>query len=367
MKKVLVFGVTDNPGGIESVIMNYYRKIDKNKVHFDFLCNNDTVAYRDEIQSLGGKIFHITMRSKNYARYKKDMKDFFKEHAKEYDAIWVNVCSLANIDYLKYAKKYGIERRIIHCHNSQNMDSFLRGLLHRLNRRRVRKLATDFWSCSNEASNWFYSKELIASEKYKLINNAIDLEKFSYNEKVRNAIRKKMHWGNQLIFGNVGRLHFQKNQSFAIDVFNEVLKIKPDSQFVLIGDGEDKEKLEEKVEQLGISDNVSFLGLQKNVNELLQGMDIFLFPSLFEGLSLSLIEAQASGILIFTSNNISKETFMSDNIHELDLEEVPEKWARIIIDSYKEFNREAAGNFIKERGFDINTEVKELEDFFERV
>ena len=135
-KKVLVFGMTENPGGVESVIMNYYRNIDLKRVHFDFLCNSyEPIAYEDELTSNGAKCFHFVARSKNPIKYHKELKTFFKKHADEYSAIWVNVCSLANIDYLKLAKKYGISKRIIHSHNSENMDSKLRGKLHEYNKK----------------------------------------------------------------------------------------------------------------------------------------------------------------------------------------------------------------------------------------
>ncbi len=137
MYKILVFGMTENPGGVESVIMNYYHYMDKNTFHFDFLCNSyNKIAFEEEIISNGSQTFHFPARSKNYKKYKKELKNFFENNASKYDAIWVNVCSLANIDYLKMAKKYGIKRRIIHSHNSQNMDSRLRGILHKYNKKR---------------------------------------------------------------------------------------------------------------------------------------------------------------------------------------------------------------------------------------
>lgn len=192
LKKILVFGITENPGGVESVIMNYYRNIDREKVHFDFLCNSEVVSYEDEILSLGGKIFKVTARSKDYKKYKEDMKSFFENNAKEYSAIWVNVCSLANIDYLKYAKRYGIKRRIIHSHNSRNMDSFLREMLHRLNKLIINEYATDFWACSEDAGKWFYCRSIRNSNKFLIVNNAIDLEKYKYNPRIREEYRAKM-------------------------------------------------------------------------------------------------------------------------------------------------------------------------------
>ncbi len=366
MKKVLVFGITENPGGVESVIMNYYRNIDKNNVQFDFLCNTDKVAYEDEINLLGGKIYRITQRRENARKFHNDMNDFFKKHAKEYSTIWVNVCSLANIDYLKYAKKYGIKYRVIHSHNSQNMDSFIRGVLHKVNKHRIKKYATDFWSCGEEAGKWFYTKKITASDKYMLVNNAINLKEYAYDEKVREKYRKEFKIDDDsVVIGHVGRFHFQKNHDFLIDIFYEYHKLNNKSYLLLIGDGEDKQKIKEKVESLNISNNVKFLGLRKDVKELLNAMDIFLFPSLFEGLPVALIEAQANGLPVYASKDtISDKSKMSDNFNFISLNKSGKEWANIMYNNKN--NRKDNKQSIAENGFDIEQECEKIENYFKR-
>ena len=369
MKKVLVFGITDLPGGIESVIMNYYRNIDRNKVQFDFLCNTEKVAYEDEIISLGGTIYRITARSKDIKKYKEDMKNFFKEHSKEYDTIWVNICSLANIDYLKYAKKYGIKYRIIHCHNSQNMDTFLRGMLHRWNRLFIKRYATDFWSCSDDSSGWFYSKKIINSNKYLVIKNAINLEKFKFNETIRNEYRKKMNLDNKFVIGHVGRFHFQKNHKFLIKIFNEIYKENNNAVLLLIGEGEDKEEIKKIVEENKLENNVQFLGARNDVSELMQAMDVFLFPSLFEGLAVVLLETQAAGLPIYTSENVAKESrIIEENFEFISLEKDEKYWKDIILNDYKtkKFNRNIDLSRIEEKGYSIAKESKKIQDLLAR-
>ena len=167
MFNILIFGMNDNPGGVESFLMNYARNFDKTKVHMDFLCNTKVVAYENELTDMGCKVIKVTARRDNPVRYKKDMKAFFKDHAAEYDVIWVNLCSLANIDYLKMAKKYGIPVRIIHSHNSRNMDSRLRGILHKINKKKIGRIATDYWGCSYEAAMWFYPDKIINSDFFR--------------------------------------------------------------------------------------------------------------------------------------------------------------------------------------------------------
>lgn len=362
LKKILIFGMGDNLGGVESVIYNYYTHFNKRKIHADFLTNCEKMVHEDEIIAAGSKVYKITQRSKNYFQYRKDLKDFFDKHGHEYDTIWVNICLLSNIDYLKYAKKYGIKKRIIHCHNSKNMGSFINGICHNFNKLFISRYATDFWTCSHEASKFFFSKKIMNSSKYLLINNAIDYDKYKYNKSVRNKIRNKMNWDNKVVIGNVGRLHFQKNQEFAIKVFKELNKKIPNSVFVIVGDGPDGDKLKQLVNELKLGDKVEFLGMRNDIPELLQAMDIFLFPSLFEGLSIALIEAQASGILIATSNNVSAETKMSDNIHFWSLDMTASEWAKLILKEYKSYNREKAINDIINKGFDIKQEAKKIED-----
>ena len=352
-------------GGVESVIMNYYRNINRNNIQFDFLCNTEQVAYEDEINKLGGRIFRVTARSKNLKEYKKDMKEFFKQNAKNYDTIWVNICSLANIDYLKYAKKYGIKRRIIHCHNSQNMDSFIRGFLHKFNKIFLRNYATDFWTCSNDASRWFYSKKMMQSNKYCVIKNAIDTKKFIFNEKVRNEYRDKLNINDKFVIGNVGRFHFQKNHPFIIKIFNEIHKQKPNSVLVLVGVGPDEDKIRKLVKEYNLEDSVKFLGSRNDVPELMQAMDIFLFPSLFEGLALVAIEAQTAGLPVFASDKvIASETKIDNTIFNfIPLDENESYWAQAILkfDNNKR-QRNSNEELIKESGYDIKVEALKLEE-----
>lgn len=367
MYRVLIFGMTENPGGVESFLINYYRNIDRSVIQFDFLCNSyEPVAYEEELLALGGKTFHFTARSKSPVKYRRELKKFFREHAKEYDAIWVNVCSLANIDYLKLAKKYGIKRRIIHSHNSQNMDSRIRGLLHKKNRKKIGRYATDFWACSQDAARWFYSTDLL--EKAVVIHNAIDVERMSFSEIKREKYRKQLNWDNNFVVGNIGRLHFQKNQIFVLRVFRMLLDRLPEARLVLIGQGEDEFKLKQEAERLQIKEYVYFAGVQSDIAGWLSAMDFFLFPSLFEGLSIVALEAQANGIVVLASEKvIPEELRINDNFKVLNLNAPVEEWTSRILEICRKYFRESPEtirtNFIRE-GYDIRTEVKKLQQLF---
>lgn len=363
MIRILVFGMTENPGGVESFLISYYRHIDRNRIQFDFLCNShNLVAYEDELVALGGRVFHITARSKNKILYRKELEEVFRKHASEWYAIWVNVCSLANIDYLKMAKKYGIKKRIIHSHNSQNMDSKLRLVFHKWNKKSIGKYATDFWACSKDAAQWFYNDELM--KKAVMIHNAIDVERMRFDKEKRNAIRKQYDMRNKFVIGNVGRLHFQKNQEFAIDVFNDYRRSNPNSVLVLVGQGEDEEKLRKKVYAYGLEKDVLFAGIQRDIQAWLSCFDLFLFPSKFEGLGIAALEAQANSLPVIASNGvIPSEVKMNDNFEFFDLEAGVEKWSSKINGMQ---NRERLDykiiktNFVNS-GYDIETEVKKIE------
>ena len=368
MTRILVFGMTENPGGVESFLMTYYRKINRSEIQFDFLCNSyNPIAYEQEILNMGGRTFHFSARSKNPFRYYNELNNFFKNHSHEYNTIWVNVCSLANIDYLIMAKKYGIQKRIIHSHNSQNMDSRLRGILHKRNKKVIDRYATDFWSCSEDASEWFYPERL--RSKVVIINNAIDVDKFRFNAEARNRLRKQYGLNDKTVIGNVGRLHFQKNQNFAIEVFAEYQKTDPQSVLVLVGNGEDEVKLKEKAESLGVASQVLFMGVQSNVNDWLCAMDLFLFPSVFEGLGIAALEAQASGVSVLASAEvIPEEVKINSNFVFFDLKKGAAEWAVKMEEIINGFTREEpeviAARFTA-KGFDIKTEVKKLESVLE--
>lgn len=340
MYNVLVFGMTENPGGVESFLMNYYRRIDLSRFHFDFLCNSyDPVAFEDEIHAMGGRTVHFTSRRQNPIRFRKELESFFARHAREYQAIWVNVNSLANIDYLKMAKKYGIPKRIIHSHNAQNMDSRLRGMLHEANRDAVGKYATDFWACSEYAAKWFYAGKGGRGELRHpavIIRNAIDVEKIrsgiARREEFRRQAGGEADWSDQYIIICIGRLHFQKNQRFAIDIMAELVPEMPDARLVLVGQGEDEDMLRAHAREKGVENEVYFAGVVTDIPGWLAASDFFLFPSVFEGLGIAGLEGQASGLPTLASADVIPDDIaVTDRLRFYPLDKGPDQWANEII------------------------------------
>ena len=276
----------------------------------------------------------------------------------EYDVFWYNTCTLTNIDYLVYAKKYGIKKRIIHAHNSGNETSKLRGIFHYLNKTRLSQYATDYWSCSMVASEYFYNENIINSPKHHIINNAIQTKDYTFDEAVRNEIRKEYKLEDKYVIGHVGRFQYQKNHEFLVDVFNEYLKLDNKAVLMLVGQGEGEEAIRQKVADLGMTENVMFMGVRSDVNKLLQAMDIFVLPSHFEGLPLVLVEAQSAGLPCYVSKDvITKESDVTGNIEFISLDDGDKKWAQIIYDNKKSDDRNKYTQLVIDAGFDISTET----------
>lgn len=372
MYKVLTFGMTDNYGGVESVIMNYYRKFDHKKIKMDFLVTSSSeIAYSSEIKKYNGKIFTIPSRHSNPITYYKNVKEFFKTHAREYDCFWVNMNNLVNIDYLKLAKKYGIKRIIIHAHNTQLMETGIkrkiREGIHKYNKKQLFRYATDFWACSQDAANWFYDKKVLS--KVCIIRNALREDKFSYKESNRAKLRKKYSLGNKTVIGNIGRLNYQKNQSFLLDIFAQYLVLDKSAKLLLIGKGEEEKALKDKAKKLNIASNVIFLGMKENVIPWYSVFDMFVFPSHFEGLGLVLLEAQANGVpVLATKDAIPADVKVNENLEFISLSKSAKYWADKIkknLDNNTRIkNKETIVTNFRKSNYDIDLEAERVEKLF---
>lgn len=285
-------------GGTQALLMNIYRKIDRTKVQFDFLVvYKEKQFYDDEIESMGGHVYKLSFREDlNLPKFQKDLKDFFKQHH-EYQIVH---CHAYTIGYfcLKAAKKAGIPVRIAHSHNNETVHDIK--YLPKLFMQRLFTLnATDLFACSEEAGKYLFN-----DKPFQVLKNAIDSQQFVANENTRREVRQELGLENKFVVGHVGRLHPQKNHDFLIDVFAEIKKKKPDAELILVGTGPLEEKVRSKVADMGLTENVQFLGNRKDMNRIYQAMDIFVFPSLFEGLGIVAIEAQAAGVPIVCSEGL---------------------------------------------------------------
>lgn len=366
MKRVLVYGMTDNLGGMETFMQSYIRGMQDNNIVFDFIAPYEKIAIEQEVIALGGKVYHLPSRKKSFFEYHRRFKEYMQEHATEYDAVWLNDCMFCNLDLLKFAKKFGIKTRIIHAHNSEAMGSKSQLVRHTINKNFVAKYATDFWACSDLAAEWSYPNSVKENKNYRVIPNAINTFNYRYREDVRCKMRKDLGLEDNFVIGNVGRLHFQKNQDFMIEIFRELIKKKPNAVLLLIGSGEDEKRLKEKVSTYGLEDNIHFLGLRTDVPDLLQAMDVFLMPSRFEGLGIVAIEAQTAGLPCIMSDVIPHETKVTENAVYLSLGTSAEQWSKQI-EKFYDFKRKDECTSVIEHGFDIKVASQKLFAWFESI
>lgn len=360
--KILIFGMTADYGGVESFIMSYFRNMNHKEISFDFIAYNQPPAFQREIEEAGSRIFVIPGRGRKLFSCIRQIKQILRET--KYNAVWSNLCYLSDILVLKYAKKAGVPVRIIHAHNNMNMSGAVNGLFHKINRRKIWKTATHFWACSELAGEFFYPDRILKSERYRIVPNAVDTEKFAFNPQVRISVRSKLGLDDKYVIGNVGRLHFQKNQAFLLDVFKCVLSKKSNAFLLIAGEGGLRDMLEAKIRELGIENNVLLLGRRDDVSDLMQAMDVFVLPSLFEGLGIVLIEAQCCGLPCLTSSGVvPKEARVTDLLEYESLDEPAEKWAKHILNiGLKE--RTHKNKQVRKAGYDIVFQAKQLTNFF---
>ena len=284
-------------GGVEAVVMNYYRHLDHDKIQFDFICDDDStnIPY-DEIEKLGGKVILIPPYQKVF-KYQKELRRVLRDG--KYKIVHSHINTLS-VFPLYAAKKVGVPVRIAHSHSTTNKKEWKKNLLKQVLRPFSKKYATNYMCCSELAGRWLFGDKTYDEGKVYLLNNAIDLDKFKYDKKIRDKKRKELGIKEDtIVIGHIGRFVAQKNHTFLIDIFNQFHKKKKNSILLLAGQGPLQEEIKNKVRELGLNDSVRFLGQRNDANELYQVFDVFLLPSLYEGLPVVGVEAQASGLLCF--------------------------------------------------------------------
>lgn len=360
MKRILhCFNGLDN-GGVEAFVMNVYRNIDREKVQFDFLlrCGNRT-HYWDEIERMGGRIFVTPPYPKRAVSNYFETKKFLEKH-REYETIHVHANSLIYMYAIKIAKKLKIKNRIMHSHSTKPKKDML-VCLHKHNKKHIDKYANIKLACSNVAGEWMFDGD------FQIINNGIDSEKFRYNEKIRNEIRNQLGIKDEVLIGNIGRFVEPKNHSFIIDIFSEYKKINTKSKLLLMGFGELESNIRNQVKLLGLEDDVIILNDRNDACNILQAVDVFLFPSKFEGLGISLVEAQASGLPCLVSDNIPKEAIFDNRVDVLSLDENKSVWAnKLDILCKSNYKREVGADIVKANNYDISNTCKQLIQIYSR-
>lgn len=348
--------------GSQAFVMNMYRNIDRSKVQFDFVVTPETKeGFYDEITNLGGKIFSCPRyKGTNHIQYNKWWDDFFNEHP-EYKVIHGHVRSTASI-YLKIAKRHGLVT-IAHSHSTSNGNG-ISAIVKRIMQLPIRKQADYLFACSDKAGKWLYGEKAITQQNYYMIPNGVDLKRFEFDVNKRNQMRMTLGIKkDMMILGHIGRLSTPKNHKFLLNVFNKYHKINSNSKLLLVGDGELFDCIKEHIDKLNISDAVIMTGSKQNTEDYYQVMDIFVFPSLWEGLPVSVVEAQANGLQCLISDVITHDVDLTDLIQYLPLDE--ELWLGAIVEAHKKKRMGLTNENIQRlQPFDALTVANKLQEFY---
>lgn len=352
-------------GGVEAIVMNYYRHIDRKKIQFDFICDEDSTCIpKEEIENLGGKVILIPPYQKVF-KYHKKLKKVLKEGKYKIVHSHINALSVFSLWAAKSAK---VPVRIAHSHSTSNKKEWKKTLLKNLLRPFSKVFATDYFCCSELAGRWLFGNKTYDKGKVYLLNNAIDVDKFKYNEKIRKEKRKELNIKDKdLVIGHIGRFVKQKNHEFLIDIFNEIHKQNKNTILLLAGEGPLKEEIEQKAKDLNLEKSVKFLGQRKDANKLYQAMDAFILPSLYEGLPVVGVEAQAAGLPCFFSTDMTKETKVLQTTKFISLTHTPQYWAKEILKQLNSYTRVNTEKEITENNFNIKVEATKLEEQYNKL
>lgn len=350
-------------GGVDTMVMNYYRHISRSKIQFDFIMDGygDT-PIDEEIRALGGRVYKVEPYAKNMAKSMRQYYRIFKEN--HYPIVHCHMNTLSVFPLFE-AWRAGVPVRIAHSHSTAAKGEGKRTTMKYMLRPFAKIFPSHYCACSEYAGRWLFGNRLYDSGKVYLIKNAIDLERFSFKPEIRKRMRAELGISDQFVVGHVGRFLYQKNHDFLIDIFDEVHKRNPASVLLLVGDGPLKEQIREKVSARGLSDSVRFLGIRRDVPDLLQVMDVFVLPSFYEGLPVVGVEAQAVGLPCLISATVTREIALTSLVSFLDPSHPVAVWAEKALSlTGASAVRAGTDQMIKEAGLCIQDEAGKLEQFY---
>lgn len=361
--KILHVLGTLNIGGAESMILNLYRRIDKSTVQFDFVIHTEEDGdFSNEIKSYGGRIFKAPRYTgMNHLLYINWWNHFFA-HYRNYQFLHCHMRSIAAI-ITPIAKKNGL-LTIVHSHSTSNGVG-IKAKWKDIMQFPIRYQSDYLFACSREAGEWLFGKKACRSGRYHFIPNSIDVHRFLFDSKIRKEVREEMHLDGKKVIGNIGRIVQPKNQSFLIDILNEMVKTDDSVRLLIVGDGELQGQLKEKTKKLRLNEFVIFTGARSDAERMYQAMDVFVFPSIWEGLPVSVVEAQASGLRCFVSDRITKDVKLTKNIRYIALERGIDNWAELIRKSLEYKRSGLEGDDLKSmQKFESSNVAKQLQEFY---
>lgn len=332
-RKICIYCETWESGGIESFLHNVLCHMDLSDLEVDIVvaCLRPSI-FTESLEKLGVQFIELSGNPRKIFENRRKIKRLLRE--KRYDVLHLNAFQGLQLSLLRAAKRAGIPVRIAHSHNTalrQSATRWLKMPVHRLSSMLFSDSATDLWACSSDAASFMFPRHVLQKKSWQFIPNGIDLERFRFDAQQRGEVRRELGVSDCFVIGSVGRLCYQKNQAFLLDVFAALMKQRPNSRLLLVGEGEDRQQLEEKAAKLGIADSVIFYGVTDHVERLLWAMDAFAFPSRFEGLSIAAVEAQAAGLPVLCSEHIPSETLLTPQAIRVPLSNMA-SWVRALVD-----------------------------------
>lgn len=364
---ILIVGLSPEIGGIELFILRILKNIDLDRFHFDILTFCDKCAFEDDFIKMGCQVYHAARRGKNPIKNYFDQKRFFSKHPGKYDFVWFHITSASDIKTIKLTKKYTSAKVICHCHSTdfESRGGLIRKIhlyAHYKNRPQLAAKTDIYLACSKEAATWLFGD---MAEEATIIPNGIDIAQYHFDRERRERIRKQLGVDDKIIWGHAGRLTHVKNQAFLIDIFYAFHLTQPNSALLIAGTGELEAALKEKVASLGIASSVIFLGFREDMPDLMQAFDIFILPSLAEGLGIILIEAQASGLPCIISDNVSAEAAVTELVQSVSLEAPVDCWLKKIDQALRQPRTSADyEKSLFNAGFDTQNTINKLETVF---
>ena len=349
MERILQVVTYMGRGGIETMLMNYYRRMDREKIQFDFLVHRDFRAdFDDEIEALGGRIYRVPAMNPASGSYRKALADFFRTHP--YRVVHCHLNYMSGV-VLAAAKQAGVPVRIAHAHTAAMAPGWKQSV-RRLCKHLIPLTATHRFACSTEAGRAIFGKQ-----SFSILANAIDAAAFTPDDALRREVRAELGLGSELTVMHVGRMVYAKNHEFLLDAFRELLNTEPDAKLVLIGDGELRPEIEAKAAGLPTG-SVLLLGTRTDIPRLLHAADVFAFPSRFEGMPVTMVEAQAAGLPCVKSDTVTDECIVTDLVTSLPIDD-PKLWAEMIL-SVKGAARTDRLADIQKSGYDITAAADKL-------
>ena len=356
-----VFGGLER-GGSETMIMNMYRHLDREKLQFDFIvCNSEKGAFPDEIEALGGRIFRMPrFQPPTLVRFRLAFEEFFRANP-DYRIIHGHLRSSASV-YLGIARRHGLVT-IAHSHSTSSGRG-LKAAVKDLLQKGIVRSADYLIACSDAAGRWLFGDAAVAKENYFVLNNAVDTDAFAFNEQNRRRIRSELSCADNFVVGHIGSFNAVKNHGFIIELFEELRRREGRAKLLLVGDGSLRAEVTARIRDRGLGDDVILTGTRQDIPELLSAMDVFILPSVWEGLPVTAVEAQASGLRCFLSDAVTREVSLTGLVRFLPLKDGAAVWAEAILPSAAGYARVNTAHAVREAGYDIRDTTARMQEFY---